>query len=173
MYHGHGILIDDYSNIYDGEFSEGKFHGFGQYNIGNDMYIGEFKDGRMEGKGLYKKNMKDSKECKDSKDRGSITDDILCLNGLLKYLNTNKINGSKSCQVNDIYDGEFMNNKREGKGILVVLSFRFEGIFQSDDFLKGRITYIEKRMCIYCKIVEGELVLCEEEENMYGYVDSI
>ena len=47
-----GILCDDKGNIYEGDFLNGKFEGYGHYTMSNgDNYIGEFKNGLFDGKG--------------------------------------------------------------------------------------------------------------------------
>ena len=47
-----GILCDEKGNIYEGDFINGKFDGYGHYKMSNgDNYIGEFKNGYFEGKG--------------------------------------------------------------------------------------------------------------------------
>ena len=48
-----GILCDEKGNIYEGDFLNGKFEGYGHYTMCNgDNYIGEFKNGQFDGKGL-------------------------------------------------------------------------------------------------------------------------
>ena len=47
-----GILCDEKGNIYEGDFLNGKFEGYGHYKMSNgDNYIGEFKNGLFDGKG--------------------------------------------------------------------------------------------------------------------------
>ena len=47
-----GVLCDEKGNIYEGDFVNGKFDGYGHYKMSNgDNYIGQFKDGFFEGKG--------------------------------------------------------------------------------------------------------------------------
>ena len=47
-----GILCDEKGNIYEGDFLNGKYDGYGHYKMSNgDIYIGEFKDGLFDGKG--------------------------------------------------------------------------------------------------------------------------
>ena len=47
-----GILCDQKGNIYEGDFLNGKFEGYGHYKMSNgDNYIGEFKNGLFDGKG--------------------------------------------------------------------------------------------------------------------------
>lgn len=47
-----GILCDEKGNIYEGDFLNGKYEGYGHYQmINGDSYIGEFKNGLFEGKG--------------------------------------------------------------------------------------------------------------------------
>ena len=47
-----GILCDQKGNIYEGDFLNGKFEGYGHYTMSNgDNYIGEFKNGLFDGKG--------------------------------------------------------------------------------------------------------------------------
>ena len=51
-FNGKGILCDEKGNIYEGDFVNGKFEGYGRYKMTNgDNYIGEFKNGYFEGKG--------------------------------------------------------------------------------------------------------------------------
>jgi len=67
-----GILCDEKGNIYEGDFLNGKFEGYGHYKMSNgDNYIGEFKDGLFEGKGLLtdiKGNVFDGNFTKGKKD---------------------------------------------------------------------------------------------------------
>ena len=47
-----GVLCDQKGNIYEGDFVNGKFEGYGHYKMSNgDNYIGQFKNGYFEGKG--------------------------------------------------------------------------------------------------------------------------
>ena len=47
-----GILCDEKGNVYEGDFVNGKFEGYGHYKMRNgDNYIGQFKNGYFEGKG--------------------------------------------------------------------------------------------------------------------------
>ena len=47
-----GILCDEKGNVYEGDFVNGKFEGYGHYKMSNgDNYIGQFKNGYFEGKG--------------------------------------------------------------------------------------------------------------------------
>ena len=47
-----GILCDQKGNIYEGDFLNGKFEGYGHYKMSNgNNYIGEFKNGLFDGKG--------------------------------------------------------------------------------------------------------------------------
>ena len=52
QFSGRGILCDDKGNIYEGDFLNGKFEGYGHDKMSNgDNYIGEFKNGLFDGKG--------------------------------------------------------------------------------------------------------------------------
>ena len=47
-----GVLCDEKGNIYEGDFVNGKFEGYGHYKMNNGgNYIGQFKNGYFEGKG--------------------------------------------------------------------------------------------------------------------------
>jgi len=47
-----GVLCDEKGNIYEGDFINGKFEGYGHYKMSNgDNYIGQFKNGFFDGKG--------------------------------------------------------------------------------------------------------------------------
>ena len=47
-----GVLCDEKGNIYEGDFANGKFEGYGHYKMSNGSnYIGQFKNGYFEGKG--------------------------------------------------------------------------------------------------------------------------
>ena len=47
-----GVLCDEKGNIYEGDFVNGKFEGYGHYKMSNgDNYIGQFKNGFFDGKG--------------------------------------------------------------------------------------------------------------------------
>ena len=47
-----GVLCDSEGNIYEGDFLNGKYHGYGHYKLVNgDVYIGQFKYGLFDGRG--------------------------------------------------------------------------------------------------------------------------
>lgn len=101
---GHGVFCDEEGNVYEGDFLNGKFNGYGQLTYSNgDIYIGSMNKGKKEGKGILKKgfNMKDSK--------------------------------------NEIYDGHFKNDKKSGEGILILEDCKYEGIFENDIIIKGKL----------------------------------
>lgn len=46
-------------------------------------------------------------------------------------------NSLKQKNFKEIYDGDFVANKKCGEGILILGNTRYEGIFMDDKFLKG------------------------------------
>jgi len=100
---------------YSGEFSNGKFHGFGKLENSNYIYEGQFKNGLLQGKGKFK-----------YADGRIYEGDVLAGKshgqGMSKYSN------------GDIYEGSFLDGNREGKGI-----YYKNGNQISGNFVKGTL----------------------------------
>jgi hypothetical protein len=109
---------------YSGEFSNGRFHGYGKLENSKYTYEGQFKNGALEGKGKFK-----------YADGGAYEGDVLIgkLNGkgILTYPN------------GDIYEGEFLDGIRTGKGIYKFKNNAvMDGAFLNNQFTgDGRYTY--------------------------------
>lgn len=109
---GHGIYCDEEGNIYEGDFLNGNFHGYGQLTYSNgDVYIGSFFKNKKEGKGILKKG----------------------------YNNNNDNNNSNEIVKKEIYDGNFKNDFKSGDGILIIDDCKYEGIFENDILIKGKM----------------------------------
>jgi hypothetical protein len=104
-----GHYIDANGNIFDGEYTDGKFNGHCKYTFTNgNVYEGEYKDGKFNGIGkkmyangnVYQGNYKDGK-----------------LNGYGKFVWAN----------GGVYEGQYKDGKKHGRGRLFIpngLSFR-------------------------------------------------
>lgn len=124
---GNGIYCDQEGNIYEGEFYNGKFHGFGQLTMKNeDIYIGQFSEGEFFGKGLYRKGK-----------RRVLKSELSKLDEMM--LPSSRNESELEEQGGEIYDGDFVAGKKCGEGILVCGNKRYEGIFMDDSFYKGKI----------------------------------
>jgi serine/threonine protein kinase len=129
---------------YEGDFSEGELEGLGTYHSKEkkEYFIGEFKNGKPNGRGTYRfangsrldSEFKEGIPSKFStyytidRDRyeGQINLDKMIPNGkgILYYRN------------GDIYEGEFLNGDRHGKGELIEKKGNiFKGIWKKDKFI--------------------------------------
>jgi hypothetical protein len=126
---GNGIFCDADGNVYEGEFYKGKYNGFGQLVMNNeDMYIGQFSDGEFFGKGLLRKGIKSiNQQNQKFKD----------LDQLLSHRQEIIDQSILESDAKEIYDGDFIANKKCGEGVLIVGNLRYEGIFMDDNFNKG------------------------------------
>lgn len=93
-------MIDEYGNIFDGEFSNGVFEGFGQYHgAEGDFYIGQFAEGEYFGKGQLKYKNGDIYD-------GDFVSNMRCGEGILIFKDGKR------------YSGLFMDNKMNGLGVM-------------------------------------------------------
>ena len=116
---GYGISIDKDGNKYIGYWKEDSFDGNGRLiSIKGDYYEGNWSSGNMEGNGIFYSTEKKRK-----------------YDGQFKY---NKFNGrGKLIYENEkiVYEGDFINGLKEGKGIIIFGSKgKYEGEFKNDCF---------------------------------------
>ena len=125
-----GILMDEDGNkVYDGEFWDGKYHGTGnKYYINGDVYHGKFSNGLRHGDGqmdfadgsIIKGCWKNGKLERKYSEIGILKDEKnkILYRGDIK---DNKANGTgKQFLDNDeVYEGEFFDNLKHGKGKLM------------------------------------------------------
>ena len=160
--------------IYEGDFINGIKEGIGNMNLGDDKYYyGYFKNGKFNGKGILYKKLNETvyvdqpieKEifCIENEKRMKKKfNNITIINGgkfkkydVMKIYEGEFINGEFNgigIQLlqnykNDFerYEGQFKNNKKEGKGIIFYKNGkkRYEGDFHDDD-ITGRGKYFHE-----------------------------
>jgi hypothetical protein len=61
QFHGKGILKHPDGSVYDGEWKDGKRHGFGTYSLQKTNYTGYWKDDFLEGTGELSRYFQDTK----------------------------------------------------------------------------------------------------------------
>jgi|TARA_B000000475_G_scaffold272118_1_gene271985 hypothetical protein len=152
---GMGSLFDkNFSKlipIYSGNWLNNKYDGVGKLyiklNNENNYYIGDFKEGLKEGKGelyenntlyegYFKNNMKEGEGilyiCKDYKSLKTLKYELK-YEGIFK---NDKLDGNGKCYYknNDIYEGQFVNNLKEGFGIYIInkTKVKYEGNWLND-----------------------------------------
>ena len=160
--------------IYEGEFKNGERNGKGREydDRGNLLYEGEFKNGKRNGKGkafrcgylLFEGEfLDDDLKCGKEYDRnGEKIINEIKENGFRKVIN---IKG------NTIFEGEYLNGKRNGKGkehtYEVVYNFIFEG-----EYLNGKKNGKGKLYLEYSPIFSegetGDKILITEGEYFNG-----
>lgn len=120
-----------------------------------DVYIGQFIEGEFFGKGLLRKGMKNP--------RGSMIKDMNSLVNKREELIDESLKESK---VREIYDGDFVSNKKCGEGILIIDNCRYEGIFMDDNFLRGR-KILDNKKIIYGVMKEGVFIEDEQQKSIF------
>ena len=116
--HGYGINISPEGNIYKGLWNEDKIGNYGIFiDCDGNYYKGELKNGKSEGNGeMVVKNK--------FRYKGEFKDDFPNGKGCLE----NFENNTK-------YEGDILNGKKEGKGILEYEDgTKYEGDFKNDQF---------------------------------------
>ena len=110
--------IGDSKLIYEGEFKNGLFHGFGTITSPDSKYIGEYIDGRRNGKGT------------------------LVIFDTYKYVGEFKNNqkegkGTLTKQDGSTYVGEFKNDRENGQGTYTYPDGKkLTGLFQNGKLVK-------------------------------------
>ena len=137
---GKGILKDNKGNIYNGEFLNDKKEGIGILTFNNgEKYEGYFKNNLIEGEGIYYFN--------DKKTFIGTFINNFPIKGKMIYengeydgeFNENFIKNGKGKMIynnNVIYDGDWVNDKKCGKGLLCQI--------QDYDLIKSKIQIIEE-----------------------------
>ena len=111
---GKGVMTYQNGDIYKGAFEKEKAQGKGVMTYQNgDIYKGEFKNGNPQGKGVMTFSSDDCDGRKESK--GVWGDGLLEGHCRIEYRN-----GS-------VYEGEFQNDKAQGKGVLTFSSNDSQG----------------------------------------------
>ncbi len=95
--HGYGRYVYNSGHEYEGEWADGVIHGVGKYKYNNGEYIGFFANGKRNGVGKYTFNSGGLYE-------GDFKDDKF--NGY----------GKRVFASGDVYEGGFVNDKIEGYG---------------------------------------------------------
>ena len=133
---GKGVLQLNNGKIYEGEFVDGMLNNYGKYtDEEGTIYEGVFKNGILNGKAkiITLKLNKNSSKSKDILD-------TVTYNGDVKDLKKEGL-GKEVC--NDyIYEGEFHNNMKNGKGKIKYIQTgdTYEGEFKNDE-INGNGTY--------------------------------
>ncbi len=140
---------------YYGDLVEGDFWGSGKYSYNNgDSYFGEYVLNKMNGKGNYTYSNGDVYE-------GDF------------YLNEQTGAGKFTWDNGEfIYDGEFVNGSRTGKGKEysynkgTIISFK-EGKFNNGILVKGILSYYDQPAKPYCTM-EGDFILLDNNLELHG-----
>jgi hypothetical protein len=133
---------------YEGEFSDGKYNGFGKFTRDGTLYEGSYKNGIPDGKGKWIYPNGNSYE-------GEIKENKLAGKGIYKYANGTVIEGSflngsadgyaKASYTNgDNYEGNWVQGNRTGKGKYFFSSSGnvYEGEYLNNQSNgKGKLTY--------------------------------
>lgn len=129
-FHGRGLLIYSDGRRYEGQWENGLFHGQGVFiqADGRSRYEGEWQFGGQHGKGKFHISIDSSK---------------LFVRAGLEDLKLYTCRQEKGCshlstgtyQVD--YDGEFVGNRPQGKGVYKVSSYTYRGEFR-DGLFHGR-----------------------------------
>jgi len=156
---GKGKMVWNDHSEYDGDWRDGLPHGMGNFKAANqEVYEGDFKEGKKEGRG---RKIFLNYDIYD----GEWLDDIICGQGTMIY-------GSYSPDEDNLkpkYVGEWKNNMRDGFGIM---RFEDESVYEGDWIAnkrhgKGKLKMIfmtpegEKQHMTY----EGQF----QNDNISGY----
>lgn len=139
--------------MYAGNWKSGVKNAFQGIFVGKDMfqYVGEFKDGEMTGKG--KKNWEDGRSYEGMWLNGE-------MHGKGRWINS---------KTNEIYEGQFENNRRNGLGTLQRGSESYQGTFKDHKF-HGTGTLLFSHSCIINgqfveNIIQGDVTKIEWDKN--------
>eukprot|EP00347_Sterkiella_histriomuscorum_P005372 403356865 len=151
---GLGRMIDDFGNIFKGNFSDGVKKGQGiqlymQPDKKFDVYRGEWNEDKPQGKGIYYHHHShliiegSFKDGKPDHQQGNFK--IRYENGDVyegNMLAKKKSGKGKLYYINgDIYEGEWLLDKREGKGKFYIKSedIQIDGQFVNDEVQSGKM----------------------------------
>lgn len=140
--HGKGKQIDDEGDVYEGEFFNDQYNGKGRMDyVDGDIYQGNWKDGIPHGKGVMIYTNGDKYE-------GDFEDGDIHGSGTMIYTNGNKYVGewdggvrhgqgkTTFAESKGFYEGNYRNNKRDGKGILKLEGDPVkEGYFEEGEYI--------------------------------------
>jgi hypothetical protein len=156
MWHGNGQIKWKNGAKYIGAFRDGAFHGYGKYiyeedNLYYSKYEGEYRDGKVTGIGNYydkEDRLIYSGELKNAIKDGYGVDIFYFEDGSIwRYVGDFKDNkyhgkGKLIFSNGDFYEGDFISDKRTGRGVLSELDRVTSGYFV-DGVLQGRanVTY--------------------------------
>jgi len=167
FFHGQGIYIFASGEIYSGHFLEGKRNGYGKHTYVNGIeYVGEHQEDKMYGQGIatWADGSKSVGHWKNDKldgyaityfANGNINQQGIFRAGKFLYTETRILSacpksgyfhdcfGTYYFSNGDKYDGEWKNDKRNGKGIYTHASGNiYEGEFKDNKRNgKGTFTY--------------------------------
>lgn len=142
---GKGRLILSDHSVYEGNFKDGKFDGYGEYKNKNFNYYGNFLSGKMHGQGKIEDLVKDSVyvgEFREDKKEGY---------------------GEEKYKDGSIYKGFWKNDLKDGKGFLIIQGNTnnfYDGEFKEDKLCGNGIYKWHDK-----KIYEGEW----EDNEISGY----
>jgi len=126
------------NNVYEGQWKNGKQEGKGKTTlVSGAIYQGDFKAGKMHGKGRFTLNTGDYLEGDFYDDRFEGQGVFIFKNGIKMggtYVNNSIKNGYQIKQDSTRYDGDFIANKKDGKG---VMQYK-DGMVYSGDWKKDQ-----------------------------------
>lgn len=151
---GKGFYISSSSQIYIGEWVNDKKEGFGkEFNTKNDLiYAGHWKKNKKEGEGIHFNIQSSEEEQKDANIDYTVNQNKHMKEGNIKlsdheqkdegieFVRKNPFVTSKILSHWKKYEGEFVNDKKEGIGRLEYDDGTiFVGKFEEDEFVDGII----------------------------------
>jgi len=148
---GNGRLYDKAGIVvYDGNWTNGNYHGYGKLYTNKDKFEGQFSEGKKNGKGILW-NFSDS-----TKYEGNFRNNLQDGFGILVYNNGERSEGYYKKGIIDgnaklydssntlLFDGIYKDTKWNGKGTFYAKDgSRVEGLFYGDK-INGTFTYISK-----------------------------
>ena len=125
---GKGILKNAKGNLYVGDFVESRRHGYGELDTNRIHYKGGFLGDRLNGKGII--HFKIEGHDYD----GDFKDNEINGNGVFRWTNGDVYDGQITYANGQIYEGNYVNGVKEGKGKLTYPN----GFVYDGDFIGGR-----------------------------------